>query len=65
MTKLTLDYLTVTIRPDRVSDGASVVMLQKLLCEIFHLDGYLDKFQFVGRARHYICLLYTSPSPRD
>ena len=56
MTRLTLDYLTVTIRPDRVSDGASVVMLQKLLCEIFHLDGYLDKFQFVGRARHYIAI---------
>lgn len=56
MTKLTLDYLTVTIRPDRVSDGASVVMLQKLLCEIFHLDGYLDKFQFVGRVRHYIAI---------
>lgn len=53
MTKLTLDYLTVSVRPDNYSDGATVDMLVNLLCEIFHLDSYIEKFQLVGRARYY------------
>ena len=53
MTKLTLDYLTVSVRPDKYSDSATVDMLVNLLCEIFHLDSYIDKFQLVGRARYY------------
>lgn len=53
MTKLTLDYLTVSVRPDNYSDGVTVDMLVNLLCEIFHLDSYIEKFQLVGRARHY------------
>lgn len=56
MTKLTLDYLTVSIRPEKYCEGSTVEMLQNLVCEIFHLDGYLDKFQLVGRARHYIAV---------
>lgn len=56
MTKLTLDYLTVSIRPEKYCEGATVEMLQNLLCDIFHLNGYLDKFQLVGRARHYIAV---------
>lgn len=56
MTKLTLDYLTVSIRPDSYCEGATVNMLSQLLCSIFHIDSYLDKFQLVGRSRHYIAI---------
>lgn len=56
MTKLTLDYLTVSIRPEKISDGATVLMLQQLLCDIFHISDYLDRFRLVGRSRHYIAV---------
>lgn len=53
MTKLTLDYLTVTIRPQQTCEGATVQMLVNLLTDIFHIDTYLDKFHVVGRSHYY------------
>lgn len=56
MSELTLDYLTVTIRPEKSLDNITLPQLIDLFVDTFHIKEYLHNFQFCGSARYYAYL---------
>lgn len=53
MSVCVLDYLTVSIIPKKELENCSVISVLSLITANMYIDSYLDKFQYVGRARHY------------
>ena len=53
MSVCVLDYLTISIIPKKELENCTVISVLNLIASNLYLDSYLDKFQLVGRARHY------------
>ena len=55
-----MDELVKDLTLDMISEG-----LYRMIAEAIGTDNFYKLAEIVGGTTIYICLLYTSPSPRD